>query len=225
MNRKHSHEQVPHGDQAATQAEAAAQPEANAADDARRNERPQSEPAVQTTAGTGSGEEADADMPVQTDAEGQPALKARLAKAEADLKTLSDRYLRLMAEYDNFRKRSQKEREALYMDSVTAVVKEWLPVVDNLGRAEQASLNAEGESARRIAEGVAMVLKQASDAMERLNIREIDCLGQTFDPQIADAVLHVDDDSAGLSTVVEILQKGYTCGDRIIRHCMVKVAN
>ncbi len=153
------------------------------------------------------------------------ALNDRLSKAEDDLKTLSDRYLRLMAEYENYRKRSQKEREALYLDSVATVVKEWLPVIDNLARAEKAALAVEGESAASIAEGITLVLRQANEAMERLNVREIDCLGEPFDPKIADAVLHVDDDSVGPSTVVEVLQKGYACGERVIRHCVVKVAN
>ncbi|NLC83521.1 MAG: nucleotide exchange factor GrpE [Ruminococcaceae bacterium] len=152
-------------------------------------------------------------------------LTERLAKTETDLKTLSDRYLRLMAEYDNYRKRSQKEREALYLDSVATVVKEWLPVIDNLARAEKSALEVEGEGATSIAEGITMVLRQANDAMERLNVHEIACLGQPFDPQMADAVMHVEDDSVGPSTVVEILQKGYACGDRVIRHCVVKVAN
>lgn len=151
--------------------------------------------------------------------------KSELAKAREDYRILTDRYLRLMAEYDNFRKRSQKEREALYLDSVAAVVKEWLPVIDNLDRAGQAAQTAEGESARRIADGVTMILKQANDAMVRLNVQPIDCLGEPFDPQQAEAVMHVEDDTVGPSTVVEILQKGYRCGDRVIRHCMVKVAN
>ena len=149
----------------------------------------------------------------------------RLARSEAEFKELSDRYLRLMAEYDNFRRRTQKEREALYTDSVVAVVKEWLPVIDNLDRAEQAALAAEGESARRVADGVLLILKQAGETLARLNVKEIDCLGQPFDPNLSDAVMHVEDESVGPSTVVEVLQKGFIRDDRVIRHSMVKVAN
>jgi molecular chaperone GrpE len=149
----------------------------------------------------------------------------KLVKCEADMKELADRFLRLMAEYDNFRRRTQKEREALYSDSIAVVVKEWLPVIDNLDRAEQAALAAEGENVKSIAEGVLLVLKQAEDAMTRLNVREIDCLGKPFDPNLAEAVLHIEDDSVGPSTVVQILQKGYVRDDRVIRHCIVKVAN
>lgn len=174
-----------------------------------------------------------ADQQADGESAGQPASDIvaanetieRLAKSEADCKELSDRYLRLMAEYDNFRRRSQKEREGVYGDSVVAVVKEWLLVVDNLERAEQAALAADGESARKIADGVLLVLKQAGETLSRLGVKEIDCLGQPFDPNLADAVIHVEDESAEPSTVVEILQKGYIRDDRVIRHCMVKVAN
>ncbi len=209
MNKRRSHEPVPNDEQAACDVQAASQAEAAAR--------------AETDADKSAAAAAGADS-AGTDPE-RAALEARLAKAEDDLRTMTDRFLRLMAEYDNFRKRTQKEREGIYQDSVASVAREWLPVVDNLGRAEQSAHAAEGEGARRIAEGVSMVLKQAAEALERLGIREIDCLGQPFDPQVADAVLHVEDESAGPSTVVEILQKGYMCGDRVIRHCMVKVAN
>ncbi len=169
------------------------------------------------------------DAEAKTDAVSEETVKAeleeRLDKAQADFKELSDRYMRLMAEYDNYRKRTVKEREALYADSVIAVVKEWLPVIDNLDRAEQAALQAQGEEARPIAEGVLLILKQASEALTRLGVREIDCLGKPFDPNQCDAVLHVEDESAQPSTVVEVLQKGYMRDDRVIRHSMVKVAN
>jgi len=198
------------------------------ADDAERIARQQASEPDSETAAEGGPAVADERGPV---AEGQAEtakyseLEARLAKSENDLKELSDRYLRLMAEYDNFRRRTQKEREALYADSVVAVVKEWLPVIDNLDRAEQAALSAEGESARRIADGVLLILKQVSETLARLSVQEIDCLGKTFDPDISDAVMHVEDDSVGPSTVVEVFQKGYRRDERVIRHSMVKVAN
>ena len=157
------------------------------------------------------------------DAKGK--LEERLAKSESDFKELSDRFIRLMAEYDNYRKRSQKEREALYADSVIAVVKEWLPVIDNLDRAQQAALAAQVEDAKPIADGVVLILKQVSETLARLGVREIDCLGKPFDPNLCDAVMHVEDDSADASSVVEILQKGYIRDDRVIRHSIVKVAN
>lgn len=198
------------------------------ADDAERIARQQaSEPDSETTVNESQAAAAERGPVTEGQAETAPAseTESRLAKCEADFKELSDRYLRLMAEYDNFRKRTQKEREALYADSVIAVVKEWLPVIDNLDRAEQAAQAAEGESARRIADGVLLILKQVSETLNRLSVQEIDCLGQTFDPGISDAVMHVEDDSVGPSTVVEVLQKGYRRDERVIRHSMVKVAN
>ena len=197
------------------------------ADDAERIARQQeSEPDSETLAGSQPAvDERSAATEGQTETAAVSELEARLVKSEADFKELTDRYLRLMAEYDNFRRRTQKEREALYADSVVSVVKEWLPVIDNLDRAEQAALAAEGESARRIADGVLLILKQASETLNRLSVQEIDCLGKTFDPGISDAVMHVEDDSVGPSTVVEVLQKGYRRDERVIRHSMVKVAN
>lgn len=241
MMKKRNPHQVPH-DENMDQAGAAAQPGTSAEAAASGQTAGQAEGNGQASAsktetagqeGTASQQAGDAasaagNGAAQETASGNGAEaseKSELAKARDDYRILTDRYLRLMAEYDNFRKRSQKEREALYLDSVAAVVKEWLPVIDNLDRAEQAAQTAEGESARRIADGVAMVLKQADDAMVRLNVQPIDCLGQPFDPQQSEAVLHVEDDTVGPSTVVEILQKGYRCGERVIRHCMVKVAN
>lgn len=157
--------------------------------------------------------------------EAMARLEERLAKSESDFKELSERYMRLMAEYDNYRKRSQKEREALYADSVIAVIKEWLPVIDNLERAQQAALAAQMQDAKPIADGVLLILKQMSETLARLGVREIDCLGKPFDPNLCDAVLHVEDDTIDVSTVIEVLQKGYIRDDRVIRHSIVKVAN
>jgi molecular chaperone GrpE len=130
-----------------------------------------------------------------------------------------------MAEYDNFRRRSQKEKEALYGDCVAQVVKEWLPVVDNLDRASLAAEAYAGDEARKVADGVAMIRKMTDDILERLGVAVIPCCGQPFDPNLHDAVLHIEDDTVGASTVVEELQKGYRRDDRIIRHSVVKVAN
>jgi len=148
-----------------------------------------------------------------------------LAAREQELADLSEKYLRLAAEYDNYRRRTQKEKESLYTDSITAVVKEWLPVLDSLDRAVQTVASVKDESVKVIAEGVELIQKQAVEAMARLNVSEIDCLGKPFDPNLAEAVIHIEDDSVEASTVVEVLQKGYTRGDKVIRHSLVKVAN
>jgi molecular chaperone GrpE len=163
------------------------------------------------------------DMESQTDA--MAALQEILAAKEKDFEALTDKYLRLAAEYDNFRRRSQKEKEALYTDSIALVVKEMLPVIDNLERAGLAAVQYENEDARKIADGIAMIQKQAEQALTRLGVCRIACEGQPFDPELHEAVMHVEDDSFGPSTVVAELQSGYRRDDRVIRHSMVKVAN
>ena len=152
-------------------------------------------------------------------------LAKKLDDKEKELQETSQKYLRLAAEYDNFRKRTQKEKEALYADSIITVVKEWLPVLDNLDRAAHLVEQTQSPDAIKIAEGLAMVRKQACDVMDKLGVSEIDCLNAEFDPNLHDAVMHVEDDSFGPSTVVEVLQKGYQLGESVIRYSIVKVAN
>ena len=138
---------------------------------------------------------------------------------KGELAELSDKYLRLAAEYDNFRKRTAKERENLFADAYADALAVFLPVMDNLERAAQFS---DGES---VAKGVAMTLKGIADTLERMGITEIEAQGLPFDPAVHNAVLHVEDESVGESTVVEVLQKGYRKGERVLRYAMVKVAN
>ncbi len=153
-------------------------------------------------------------------------LEAQLLNAQKELEELkaamaeqSDKYLRLAAEYENFRKRTAKEREHLYADVYAEALAAFLPVVDNL---ERAACFADGES---VSKGVEMTLKGMKDTLEKLGITEIEAQGQPFDPELHNAVLHVEDDSVGESVVVEVLQKGYRKGDRILRYAVVKVAN
>lgn len=153
------------------------------------------------------------------------SLKESLLTREKDFAVLSDKYLRLMAEYDNFRRRSQKEKESLYADSVTSVVKEWLPVLDSIDLADMAARQYETEEARQIAAGLAKIQKQVDDVLDHLCVEEIDCVGQSFNPDLHEAVMHVEDETVGASVVVEEFQKGYCRKDRVIRHSVVKVAN
>lgn len=152
-------------------------------------------------------------------------LKESLLAREKDFAVLSDKYLRLMAEYDNFRRRSQKEKESLYADSVTSVVKEWLPVLDSIDLADMAARQYETEEARQIAAGLAKIQKQVDDVLDHLCVEEIECVGQSFNPDLHEAVMHVEDETVGASMVVEEFQKGYCRKDRVIRHSVVKVAN
>ena len=147
------------------------------------------------------------------------ALSKELEEKSAALAAAEDKYLRLAAEYDNFRKRTAKERENLFADVYADALAVFLPVLDNLERAAQYT---DGEA---VAKGVAMTLKGLTDTLEKLGITEIEAQGAAFDPAVHNAVMHVEDDSLGESVVAEVLQKGYRKGDRILRYAMVKVAN
>ncbi|MFA6736443.1 MAG: nucleotide exchange factor GrpE [Saccharofermentanales bacterium] len=144
---------------------------------------------------------------------------------EQQLRELSDKYIRLAAEYDNFRKRTQKEKEAIYSDSISVVVSAWLPVIDNMERGMQSAISLKSEDAVKVAEGMKMVLRQADDVMASFGVKEVEALGQTFDPNTMEAVMHCEDDSCGENEVIEVLTKGYIKGDRVIRHAIVRVAN
>lgn len=132
---------------------------------------------------------------------------------------LNDKYLRMMAEYDNFRKRSQRERDGIYVSAYEEALKEFLPMSDNLQR----SLAYAGTE--NFAKGIEMIVNQFSDTLKKLGIEEYGKRGDPFDPNIHNAVMRTDDDSLGENTVAEVLQKGYRKGDKILRFAMVKVAN
>ena len=140
--------------------------------------------------------------------------------ADALLKAEKDRYLRLAAEYDNYRKRSAKERESIYQDVQADTVTKFLPVYDNLARAlGQATCD---EAYRK---GVEMIMTQLRDILSRMGVTEIEALGQKFDPALHNAVMHEEDETKGEGEIVQELQKGFKMGDKVIRFAMVKVAN
>ena len=140
-----------------------------------------------------------------------------LRKALADKE---DQYLRLAAEYDNFRKRSQKEKEGLYQGAKSDAVAAFLPVYDNLDRALKQETADEAYK-----KGVEMTMTGLKDILAKLGVEEIPALGETFDPALHNAVMHVEDESAGENTVVDVFQAGFRLGDKVIRFAMVKVAN
>ena len=153
--------------------------------------------------------------------------KAKEKKAEAkDEKKAespqgaSDAYLRLLAEYDNYRKRSQKEKDSLYADIKADTVTKFLPVYDNLVRALKQG--TEDEAYRK---GVEMIMNQFCSTLEKLGVTKTDSLGQKFDPKFHNAVMHVEDDEKGENEIVEVFQDGFMLGDKVIRFAMVKVAN
>ena len=132
----------------------------------------------------------------------------------------NDKYLRLAAEYDNYRKRTTKEKEGIYADAKLDTVKPFLDVADNLDRA--VSQFEVGDPHRQ---GMELICKQFAAVLEKLGITEIEALGQPFDPEKHNAVMHIDDENLAENTVAEVFQKGYQMGDRVVRFAMVKVAN
>ena len=140
-----------------------------------------------------------------------------LAKLVADV---NDKYLRLAAEYDNYRKRTAKEKENIYGDAKADTIKPLLAVYDNLERGI-----AQYDEADVHRQGLELILRQFSEALTKLGVTEIEAKGQPFDPEKHNAVMHVEDEEAGENTVVEVFQKGFMLGDKVLRFAMVKVAN
>jgi molecular chaperone GrpE len=147
------------------------------------------------------------------------ALKAELEARSTELALLNDKYLRMAAEYDNFRRRSAKEREGVYTEAYGDAIAQVLPVIDNM---ERAALYSDAE---KVAEGVKMTLKSFSDILERMGITSFGEPGDAFDPVLHNAVMHVEDETLGENVIKEVFQKGYKKGDKVIRYAMVIVAN
>ncbi len=146
-------------------------------------------------------------------------LTEQIDALNAELKELNDKYLRMAAEYDNFRRRSREERDALYESALSDTVSELLPIIDNL---ERAAMYEDGE---KVKEGLVMTLGSVKSTFEKMGVEEFGSAGDTFDPNVHNAVLHVDDEAFGEGEIVEVFQKGYKKGKRIIRFAMVKSAN
>lgn len=147
------------------------------------------------------------------------ATEAQAAK-EKEAAELKDKYLRMMAEYDNFRKRSAKERDGIYTDAVADVIAGILPVADNLERAA-----FYGEEPAKVAEGLAMTAKSLADLLGKLGVEIFGDAGDIFDPNLHHAIMHVEDEEHKEGEILEVFQRGYRKGDKVIRYAMVKVAN
>lgn len=146
-------------------------------------------------------------------------LENELKNAKCEAESANDKYLRVCAEYDNFRKRSQKEREGIYADAAADSLKELLPLIDNLERATQYT------NPEKVAEGVEMVLSTLPAVFEKLKVSSFGEAGETFDPNLHNAVMHVEDSEKGEGEITDVFQKGYKIGDKVVRYAMVKVAN
>lgn len=145
---------------------------------------------------------------------------ADLEAAQKELAEYKDKYLRLMAEYDNFRKRSVKEKADIYPEATAKAVEAFLPVADNFERA----LNIETTD-EKYKSGVKMIYSQLENAFKTLGVEVIDRVGETFDPNLENAISRIEDENLGENIVAQVFQKGYKRGDKIIRHAMVVVAN
>ena len=154
-------------------------------------------------------------------------LRAALAKKEEEIKTLQaklaegqDGYVRMLAEYENYRRRTEKEKEGTFSEAVAVTVAAMLPIADNIARAAQAS----GDPAQ-LSHGIEMMSTSFNEMLSKLGITAFGQVGETFDPALHHAVMHEDDPEKGEGEILEVYQTGYRKGDRIIRYAMVKVAN
>ena len=179
----------------------------------------QTEETVENTEGK---EENTTEETVETVEENKEStMEEKLEEAQKQAKDNLDKYIRQLAEFENFRKRSNSEKTAMYSNGVRDTVEKLLPVIDNFERAVEAADDKEDPMYK----GVEMILKQFMEILENLGVKEIPSKGEPFDPNVHSAVMHVDDESCDENVVVEVFQKGYTLGDKVIRPSMVKVAN
>ena len=179
----------------------------------KQNETPQQEPAVE-------------EQDVKQEAAAEPEetavdpLLSELESRKDQVAGQEDKYLRLAAEYDNYRKRTAKEKESLWTDVKADTAGAFLPVYDNLERALKQDTADEA-----FKKGVEMTMNQLKEVLTKLGITEIPAQGQPFDPKYHNAVMHVEDESLGQNVVAEVFQTGFQCGEKVIRFAMVKVAN
>lgn len=147
--------------------------------------------------------------------------KEKLQKLQEEFDQQAQLFLKVRAEYDNFRKRTQKEKDAVYNNAVSDTVQAILPIADNIERA----LSQENAGAEDMRKGVEMINAQIKAAFEKLGIEETGAVGESFDPNLHNAVAHIDDENLGENVISAVFQKGYLLGGRVVRHAMVQVAN
>lgn len=180
------------------------------------NQEQRSEQAEQAQPKEETGEEK-----VQESGEEKDDLQVQLNKAKEELKKQKELLLRTAAEYDNYRKRSEREKLSIYSDATSAAVIEFLPVADNLERA----LEQKDCSVEDLRKGVEMVQGQINSALNKLGVTGMGEIGEVFNPDLHNAVSHIDDENAGENTITQVFQKGYKIHEKVVRHAMVQVAN
>ena len=185
--------------------------------DKKEKKQPRQEAPAEETAAENAAPVEEAAEETFTVTKSQMEQMEQLAKVLAEA---NDKYLRLAAEYDNYRKRTAREKEHVYGDARADTVKPFLAVLDNLERGVQQF--EEGDPHRQ---GMELICKQFMEVLGQMGVTEIPALGQPFDPEKHNAVMHAEDESVGENTIVEVFQKGFMIGDKVLRFAMVKVAN
>ena len=154
-----------------------------------------------------------------TKASAAAELEKKVSELEEELKSLNDKYLRMAAEYENFRRRSKEEREATYGNAMADTIKEILPIIDNLERAESF------DDAEKVKAGLVMISSSVKGVLDKLGVEAYGKVGEQFDPNIHNAIMHDEDESLGENEIIDVFQKGYKKGTKIIRFAMVKSVN
>ena len=180
--------------------------------------------AEETKAEEAKAEEAEAkEAEADEEDDDEDELPADNAEAVSDLEA---RYMSLYAEYDNYRKRTQKEKDNLYADAIASVTKDFLTLIDNLDRATEGAKKSDENSLDKVIQGMELVGRQAQDTLKKIGVEEIPAeRGTKFDPNLHDAMMHVDDEELGEQEIAMVFAKGYKYKDRVIRHAQVQVAN
>ena len=167
----------------------------------------------------------------EEDAEASEAEETPAAEGSEEPQTdaseeMEKRYLALYAEYENFRKRTAREKEKLYQDAVADVTGQWLALLDNIARAVDSTKNADCNSVESVVAGIELLQKQADDVLDKIGVKVIEAgRGTKFDPNLHEAVMHIDDDELGEQEIAQVFQKGYIYKEQVIRHSVVQVAN
>ena len=184
----------------------------------------QEAPKAETQETAGTGEKTGKTKKKKEKEKGYTFTREQVEQMELDAKQLEsvkDQFVRLTAEYDNYRKRTTKEKENIYQDAKGDTIKEFLAVYDNLERAAA----AEGGEDSPHKKGLEMIFAQFKEILKKMGVTEIEAQGQPFDPEKMNAVMHVDDDSLGENMVAQVFQAGFAMEDKVIRHAIVQVAN
>ena len=197
--------------------------EESSVEDAAASDKASAE-AEETKAEEAKAEEAEAkESEADEEDDDEDELPADNAEAVSDLEA---RYMSLYAEYDNYRKRTQKEKDNLYADAIASVTKDFLTLIDNLDRATEGAKKSDENSLDKVIQGMELVGRQAQDTLKKIGVEEIPAeRGTKFDPNLHEAMMHIDDEELGEQEIAMVFAKGYKYKDRVIRHAQVQVAN